>query len=208
VAQITNYSTLKSAIKGWAYDASNITDAEIDEIIQLAEAEMMDLMRVREMVSRGTSVSIDANGEGSLPANYLGMKKVMQDGSPKVVLKQRTEEELNQEYPYDLNTSFPVLYAITGETIIIRPISQTGIKIDYYARWDGITASNTTGTMLSAHPDAYLYSCRKQLAIFEDDPDDMNKYGGLLTAAIARKNDVATFEEYSRAARRRRGPKP
>jgi hypothetical protein len=117
------------------------------------------------------------------------------------------EEELDQEYPNNENST-PRLYAVTGETIVVRPISTTNINLDYYARWTGIDSGNTTGTMLTAHVSAYLYACRKQLAIFEDDEGDMKKYEALLSDVIVRKNDTAVVEEFGRAAIRRRGPKP
>lgn len=205
---ISNYSTLKSAIKDWAYDADELTDAEIDNLIQLAESEMQDRTRVREMVTRGETITLDANGEGAMPAAYLATKRVVHEGARKVSLKQRTEEELDDEYSYNDSAAEPRIYAITGETIIVRPIPGASIKMDYYARWPGITSTNTTGTMLSAHPDLYIWACRKQLAVFEDDKEDLTKYDRLLKEAVDMKNDNSAVEEYGRTAVRRKGPHP
>ncbi len=228
MAQITDHTTLSAAIKGWAYDADEITAGEIDEIIQLAEAEMQDRVRVREMIVRngppdkGQGLGMlllltkavsnrvltpDSNGEVALPADFLGFQRVTWDGSPKRNLLQRTEEELHDEYPND-RAGRPSLYAVTGETLVVRPIDQTALKADYYARWTGITSTNATGVMLTAHVDLYMWACRKMLAVFEDDIPDMQKYEALFSDAVTRKNDTATGEQYGRTASRGRGPRP
>lgn len=208
MARITDYATLRSSIKGWAYDADEITDAEIDEIIQQAEAEMMDLLRVREMVVRNFDITIDSAGEGTLPANFLGMKTLKQLGARRTTLRQRSEEELDDEYPYAATAADPKFYAVVGEEIIIRPISTTGLKATYYSRWDGISATNTTNAILTAHPNLYLFACRKQLAVFEDDTSDLNKYDRLMKEAIDAKNEISVDETFGRAARRSKGPRP
>src|SRR5215470_16731223 len=81
---ITTYAELQSAIGNWL--DHSLFSARIPEFIALFEACANRRLRVRQQEAT-TNLTPDANGNATLPADYLALRRVTWTGSPRVELQ-------------------------------------------------------------------------------------------------------------------------
>jgi hypothetical protein len=175
----TTYSELQTVVASRLHRDDLTT--EIQDSIKLAEAEMQVECKLVEFESTG-SISVTA-GVGTLPTDFVGMRSIYWDGD--------TTRELVYLPPaqFDIlrNTNgLSTYYTISGTTIRTIP-SQTGTAvITYNARFTPLSVANPSNSLLTNHPDAYLYGTLKHIAIHTEDDTSLQKSGTMFNAAKER----------------------
>ncbi len=149
---IANLSDLVAEIRD-ELDDSGYPSAKIYRAIARAEAYFNRELRVPQME---TVATLTVTGESTaLPANFLQMRAIYQDGSPDLPLSSMSPEGLRQLYS---GQSGPAAsYAIEGSNLIVAPVGNAIVKMLYYAAIPALTESNTTNWLLTDNPDIYIH---------------------------------------------------
>lgn len=158
---ITTYGELQTAIGNWL-DHSLFT-ARIPEFIALFEAAANRRLRVREQET-ATSLTPSA-GAAALPADYLAWRRVTWTGSSRVELQYVHPSYLQAAYPGS-PADMPRIFTIEGSTLKLRPVDDTTLELDYFAKVPTLSDSVSTNWLLSAHPDLYLFGALVEAEMF------------------------------------------
>ena len=106
--------------------------------------------------SMETEYQFTAAGEQTdLPADFLQLRSVYQEGSPDSPLRSMSPAGLRNLYAGSAGT--PSAYALENRRIVIAPVGETTLTMLYYARIPALTDSNPVNWLLDEHPDIYLH---------------------------------------------------
>jgi len=154
---ITNYSELQTATANWL----NRTDlsSRIVEFIDLGQAQFNRRLRTRDQMTR-TQATVTTQFVG-LPTDLLEMTNVQLNTAPPARLEQVTPSIADSLRAAQGGTSgVPRYFAVIGESVelIPTPDQEYTLELQYYKKVPALTDSASTNWLLTAHPDAYLYS--------------------------------------------------
>ena len=158
---ITSYAELQAAIGNWL-DHSLFT-ARIPEFIALFEACANRRLRVRQQETT-TNLTPDVNGNATLHADYLALRRVTWTGSPRVELQYVHPSYLQAAYP-STPADVPRIFTIEGSTLKVRPLDQTALEISYFQKIPAL-ATTDPNWLLTAHPDLYLFGSMVEAEAF------------------------------------------
>jgi len=148
---ISNYSELKTAVANWL--ARSDLTSRIPEFIDMAESELNDELRAREMITTTNINPSQVNKYVSLPTGFLELIAFNDDfGEP---LKEISYEEL-EERAYSSASARPEYYVIGARIDFERKANASyNFPMRYYQRLD--IATDTTNSVLTNWPNLYLY---------------------------------------------------
>jgi len=176
----TTYSELKTEIANFL--ARDDLTSQIPSFITLAEARMSRELNSRTMEKRATATTSADDSFISLPTDLRSVRNVQLNTDPITILKFHTMEMLNMEYSSS-GTGKPRGYAIMGSELVLRPIPDTTytLEIIYGEGIDSLSDSTTNNTILTRHPDAYLYGSLTNAYTYLMDEARATQYDGLFT---------------------------
>jgi len=177
----TTYAELKASIAD--YLARSDLTTQIIDYITLFEAVAARRMKVRPMET-STNLTPTA-GVATLPAGYLGWRRVTWTGSPRRDLTYVHPSILQMTYP-DSSTGTPNDFTIEGASLKVRPVSDTVLEFDYFAKTAAVSSS--LNWLYTNHPDAYLFGSLAEAYAMLKDFD---------TAVIWKIRRDAVFQEIS-----------
>ena len=190
---ITSYSTLVSAAKTYL-NRSDISDAQIEEFISLAEASFNRVLRTRDQITRATS-SVSSQFV-ALPSDLLELYNIQINLTPVKRL-----EQVSLDYADDVKKTLsssgePLYFAITGQNIelIPTPDSAYTLEIIYYTKITALSSSNTSNWLLEDHNDAYLFGTLVQAEPWLMNDERIGVWGTFLAKAL---EEVRTSDERS-----------
>src|SRR3954467_2918515 len=126
---ITTYTELKAAVENWL-DHTLFT-ARVPEFIALFEVTANRRLRVQQQETQGAALLPSAvNGSVLLPADYLAWRHVTWQGTPTLELNYVAPSYPHAALPA-LATGIPAVFPNEGMALKIRPLSTTGIRLDY-----------------------------------------------------------------------------
>ncbi len=179
---LTTYAELKVSVINWSH--RNDLDLLIDDFIALAEAEMYkgkahECLQLRDMETTSTA-SLTAI-ELALPDNFQSMRSLRITGD--------TITDLQYKPPQDLyvktGTGRPCYYTITSQLEFdVAPDETYTVEMVYIKKPDALTSTNTTNSVLTNHPDIYLYGALWALFVHAVDDMQAQKYMQLFINAI------------------------
>jgi len=154
---LDSYSNLKAAVIDWSH-REDIAD-KIDDFIDVAEQSMFSNplmpLQLRQMETRATATLSAGEMFLPLPDGYLDMRRLKLSlawGDCEVVFKAPAEIETS------ITAGIPAYFTVTSQVEFDRPSSDDyTIEMQYFAKPTGLSASNTTNTILTNHSTAYLY---------------------------------------------------
>lgn len=187
---ITTYALLQSQVASLLHRDDLTT--QIQESIALCESEMQTKCKLVEFESTAT-VTI-TSGSGTLPTGFVGMRSIYWEGDEDYPLVYVTPAQYDAYR--SLGTSDPWVYTISGSTIRTAPMNSGSAVMTYSARFTALSDSNTSNSLLTDFPDAYLYGTLKHVCVFTQDSQSMQTYGVLFNAACDRidtNNQARTF---------------
>lgn len=173
----TSYSDLQTTIGTWL--RNDEATASIPDFITLFEAKIARKLNIR--MTETTANIVTTNGSGSLPSDFLQLRRVTWLGN--------AVRELDYVHPAVLKVYYPTspagspnLYTLEGGNILIRPVDDTGLQILYRNKPTAlVTALNT---IFTDYPDAYLYGSLAEAQGFNVDPDKLALWKGLADEAM------------------------
>lgn len=158
---LTTYQNLLDAIDGWLGHSLYSSAGRSADMVTLFEAWANRRFRTRQMEASGTVTM--SSGSGTLPSDFLSMRRVTWPGSTAVNLEYVQPEWLLAAYP-DSVSGTPSVYTIEGSTIKVRPVDNTSLTILYYEKIDAL--SGTVNWLFSVHPDIYLFGSLCEAEMF------------------------------------------
>jgi len=176
---LDTYANLQTEIAAWMY-RTDLT-AKIPDFITLCEADMQVRCKLLQFESSST-LTVTA-GVASLPADYKGHRSAYLDGDTKRPLRYLPPDR------YDLQSNEEgtgTWFTITDDTFKMAPASDGSVVLTYYAKFTPLSNSNTSNSLLSNYPDAYLYGSLVQAARYTKDNDALATNMPMYEAAIAR----------------------
>lgn len=203
-----DYTSLKSSVANWLA-RSDMVDADLATIVQLAEARIARNLRVIDMESVFFG-NLDADAKVAVPADYLEFKELgLYEGggstsafnsfstATRIARIQRTTGEVLLDQITGSRGSVPSRMARIGGYFAVAPIPNGTYSLGgiYYARPVALATSGTS-TLLTKHPDLYLCATLAEAAAFIQDADKTTFWGGrydaLLTSIQATDDMEAT----------------
>lgn len=179
----------------------------LDDFIGLAEADIWQRLRIRDMEARATSVASTSSRFLELPTGYQEMRRLaILTGGIQVNVRSITPDSMKVQP----GSGQPKFFAVTGEIEFDRlPDSAYTVEMQYYRALDALSASSTSNAVLSRFPMVYLYGSLMHFGSWAQDEDLFNKYALLFSGAIdsANKND-RRGRHTPGAAMRIQGPTP
>ena len=152
------------------YDAE--VNANLPEMLALAEDRMSRIMRNREMTATVDIIIVDGQEYYDLPSDFAGLrdiKVIPTTGSP-TTLQYITPEQANNVIKNSGTTTY---YNISANKLrIVNVLSGEGvIELLYYQRVPPLTDNQSTNWILKHHGDIYKTAMMAEVEIFvKNDP--------------------------------------
>ena len=192
---ITTYSELQTAIANFL--ARDDLTSRIPEYIELAEARMSRELDTRSQEKRATASTVASDEFISLPTDLRKIRLVKLNTDPIDVLEYASPQDYYETYSSS-GGGRPKIYTVIGTEIALRPIpdSVMTVEIIYSEDISSLSDSNATNTILSRHPDAYLYGSLHAAYLYLLDEARSNQYDALFTrimGEIKQDNEKAFY---------------
>jgi len=184
---LSTYTELKSTIANWL-NRSDLTSEIAEDFIVLAEADFNSKLRIRQMHSQ-TTITIDSETENT-PTGFLQVRDFY-------ILSNNDKYAMNYLSPAQMDSikgtsmsGLPVAYTILGSTFRFAPRpadSYSGI-LNFYKKFDALSATNTSNYILTDHPSIYLYGSLFHASNFLGgiDPNQSQQWSQMYQAALER----------------------
>ena len=153
---LNSYTNLKTAIANFL--ARDDLTSEIDDFIDLTEADFNRRLRVRSMETVDTSFTVDTETE-ALPTGFLQARSfILTSATPDQTLELTTVFHQANTAGFE-RSGVPRMYSIEGSNFRFSPIpdSTYTARLTFYKAFDSINSTTTTNHILTNHPDVYLY---------------------------------------------------
>ncbi len=192
---IGTYAELQTAVQNFL-GRTDISGDRTKEFIALGEARMSRELESRSQEKRATSTLVAGTDFYSLPTDMRTIRSVKLNTSPVTTLVYHTPNSLSSAFTSTANAK-PTAYTVIGDEIRYQPTPDSGYtsEITYI---DGLTAlsdSATTNTVLTRHPDAYLYGALSAAAIYFGDDARLTNFEALFKRSL---EEINTDEERSK----------
>jgi hypothetical protein len=180
----STYSELKTEIANFL--ARDDLTTQIPSFITLAEARMSRELNSRTQEKRANATTTSGDGFISLPTDLRSIRNVQLNTDPITILQYNTAEMLNREYNSG-GTGKPKAYTIIGSELAIRPIPDTAytLEIIYGESLNSLSDTTTNNTILTRHPDAYLYGSLTNAYSYLMDEQRATTYDALFTRIMS-----------------------
>lgn len=193
---ISNFSELKQSILNWSHRKD--LDLLVPDFITLAEIDMFkgtqahESLQVREMET--TSTATLSGNTLALPDDFKSMRSLKITDTESSELLFKTPSSLVTR----TGTGIPCYYTITSEIEFdVTPDSAYSVEMKYYKKPTAVTSLNTTNTILTNHPDIYLYGALWALFAHAVDEQQSMKYYSQFSQAINGANQADEEGRYS-----------
>ncbi len=153
---LNSYTNLKTAIANFL--ARDDLTSEIDDFIDLTEADFNRRLRVRSMETVDSSFTVDTETE-ALPTGFLQARSfILTSATPDQTLELTTVFHQANTAGFE-RSGVPRMYSIEGSNFRFSPIpdSTYTARLTFYKAFDSIDGTTTTNHILTNHPDVYLY---------------------------------------------------
>lgn len=156
---LDSYANLKLELAAWTGRAdTGVTSGGIDTYIDLAESWFNRNLRVRQMVTVNSSLTVSAGGAITHPTDWLAWKQIAVLTTPLAVLPITSEggavlsDNTNAQ-------GFPRKVIVRGTASQVWPAPDGTYTYQgiYYGAIPALSGSQTTNWLLTAYPDAYLF---------------------------------------------------
>ena len=176
----SNYSELKTSIANFL--ARDDLTSQIPDFIRLAEARMSRELDARSMEKRATATTVAGDSYISLPTDLREIRNVQLNTDPVKTLEYYTVQMINTDYAGQ-GQGKPKAYSIVGTEIMLRPTPDAAytLEIVYGENVQALSDEDTYNTILSRHPDAYLYGSLMNAYTYLMDETRASQYDQLFT---------------------------
>lgn len=145
-------------------------------------------------------------GTAPLPSDFIEMRALVANTSPKVSLKLAAPGWAKTSYSG--SSGYPDVYTIIGSTLGVYPSTSASLTLTYYARIPALSDDAPSNWLLTQRPQLYLYASLIESAPLMLDDGRIATWKGLLDEAIsdAQRSDMGT--RWSNSVMTLSGPTP
>lgn len=159
---------------------------KIDRALRKAEAHFNRELRAPEMeASKVLTITAETT---YLPADFLAMRAIFQEGSPDTPLVSMSPAGLLATYQGRSGT--PAGYSIEGLRLRVAPVGATTLEMVYYQAIPALTDASVNNWLLRRHSDLYVAGVMFHLAKRERDNDGMAMAGQEVQTVIGAINSA------------------
>jgi hypothetical protein len=192
---ITTYAELQTSVANFL--ARDDLTAQIPDFIALAEARMGRELDTRSQIKRATAETVAGAEFIDLPTDLRKIQGIKVNSNPVKLLDYATPYDYYNLTPSN-GTGTPSYYTVVGTAIGLRPIPDSVLTIEmiYSDDIDALSSTNTTNTILSRHPDAYLFGALAAASVFLMDDARAAQFDQVFSRTISemkRDTDDAKF---------------
>lgn len=192
---ITTYAELQTSVANFL--ARDDLTAQIPDFIALAEARMGRELDTRSQIKRVTAETVAGSEFIDLPTDLRKIQGIKINSNPVKVLDYATSYDYYNLTPSN-GTGTPSYYTVVGTAIGLRPIPDSVLTIEmiYSDDIDALSSTNTTNTILTRHPDAYLFGALAAASVFLMDDARAAQFDQVFSRTISemkRDTDDAKF---------------
>jgi len=192
---LATYSDLVTAITS-DWPARSDIAASADQFIVLAEAIANSKLRMRQMETTATLTPV--SNLCTLPTDYIEYKRAVEVASIRRRLEYITEDAADALYP-DRASGLACNFTILGSQLMAFPLSTNDIELTYYQKIPGLTSTNTTNWLLTAHPNFYLHACLLYVGEYIGDATRVSNESQFLQSYIDLMNAVENRGKFGNA---------
>ena len=176
----STYSELKTSIANFL--ARDDLTSQIPDFIRLAEARMSRELDARSMEKRANATTVAGDSYISLPTDLREIRNVQLNTDPVKTLEYYTVQMINTDYAGQ-GQGKPKAYSIVGTEILLKPTPDAAytLEIVYGENVQALSDEDTNNTILSRHPDAYLYGSLMNAYTYLMDEQRALQYDQLFT---------------------------
>ena len=193
---LDTYANLKTSIANFL--ARDDLTSEIDDFIDLTEADFNRRLRIRDMET-SLAFTIDEEQE-SLPTGFLQVRSFVLGTDPKTALQLMSPFH-QAETQGSSTTGRPRAYSIEGSNFRFSPApdSTYSSTIVYYKAFTALSSSNTSNNILDKFPDVYLYGALYFASTFIRgmDPQTVAQFKGQYEAALQQVEMADEKDKYN-----------
>ena len=180
---ISTYAELQTAIANFL--ARSDLTSQIPDFITLAESRMSRELETRSQEKRAQASTSASDEFISLPTDLRKIRLVKLNTDPIDVLEYASPKDYYETYATS-GGGRPKIYTVVGAELALRPVpdSVMTVEIIYSEDVSALSDSNTTNTVLTRHPDTYLYGSLFAAHMFLMDEARATQYDALFTRAM------------------------
>lgn len=191
---IASYSDLLAEIRDLS-DDDNYAQDKFDRALRKAEAQFNRTLRTPEMETR--TILMITGELTPLPADFLALRFVFQEGQPDAVLRSMSPEGMLSSY-YGISGA-PQAYTIEGRNLRVGPVGNATLEMVYYRPLPALSDAQVSNWLLAAHPDLYVAGVMAWLSFRERDEQAMSFWTGLVANLTAAITDAAARNRWGAA---------
>jgi len=198
---IGTYAELQTAVANWL-DRDDLTD-RIPEFITLAESRFNRLLRLRSMEAKYTANTVASQRNLALPTGYIQMRNFQVNTSPLTTLSYVTPEIYDRLWGGSTSGT-PKFYTILANEVSFGPIPATVMEVEmlFYKKFDNLSLTTTTNTLLTDSPDVYLYGSMMEAEPFIMNDERVALWATSLSKAISELQEQDNKDRHSGSALR------
>lgn len=189
---LSTYSELQTSIANYL-NRSDLTD-NIPDFITLTEGKLNRDLLIRASVVRAETTTTSGTAFYNLPSDIIELKNITRDTTnASFALSYLSLESASREYG-GVSSGFPRAYSSVGDTIKLLPTPDAAytIGINYYQKLIALSDSNTSNIILENYPDLYLFGSCFEGALFLNDTEQSQRFGGIYAKVL---QDVMLLED-------------
>jgi len=198
---ISTYSELQTAVANWL-DRDDLTD-RIPEFIALAEARFNRVLRLRSMEAKYTADTVAGQRNLALPTGYIQMRNFQVNTSPLTTLSYVTPEIYDRVWGGSTSGT-PKFYTILANEVSFGPIPGSVMEVEmlFYKKFDNLSVSATTNSLLTDSPDLYLYGAMLEAEPFIMNDERVPLWAAALDRAVSDMQEQDNKDRHSGSALR------
>lgn len=192
---LTSYAELKQNIQDYA--KRNDVLGKLDLFIDLAERDIWDVVRIRDMETRATASTSTSDRFVQLPTGFIQMRQLQ-------ITVDDVLYDMDESTPKSLQVldtaGCPNQYVVTSQLELNRISDQAyTLEMDYWKELTALSGSNTTNAVLTQHPMIYLSRCMFHFCNWSLQEEKALYWDGVFNKQVARANRKARQGRYGAA---------
>jgi hypothetical protein len=189
----TTYSDLRTDIQTWMQNTGTDFTNQLDTFINNTEQRLLREIDP-EAFTFNVTTTLDSNNKFmNNPGDLLIIKNLaVFNGNNKIFLEMKTDEFIAEYWPDGTQTGLPKYFAnFDDATSILAPTPDQSytVEMQYIARIQNLSNTNTTNWLTTYADDALLYGCLAEASIFTKNEVDYPLYDKRYQEIVAGLNN-------------------
>ena len=189
----TTYTDLKTDIQTWMQNTGTDFTNQLDTFINNTEQRLLREIDPEAFVFNKFTNLTSGNRFLANPSDLLIIKNLLiQNGNDRIFLEMKTDEYIYEYWPDASQTGLPKYFAnYDDDSTLLAPTPDSNyvVEMQYVARIQTLSATNTTNWLTENADDALLYGCLSEACIFTKNTEDYALYNKRYQEIVAGLNN-------------------